>query len=178
MVKGFVILCIFLAACSQQPGKVKVHEMILQESPVDRFLVNFWKDFSAKFNARDTAEVRKVSLDSIWLWGDHIGSNEFIRRYYKGYSGADFSGILDTNKIRYGSIGCHPGPKVKDAVKLEYSDACNCQTIIISQDTVDAIVKGMEFTFLETTKGYRLFGINHSSYYWRYDNMVDTTIAN
>jgi hypothetical protein len=178
MAKVFFIVCIFLAACAQQPRKVKVHEMILQESPVDRFLVNFWKDFSANFNARDTAEVRKVSLDSIWLWGDHIGSNEFIRRYYKGYSSADFVGILDTNKIRYSSIGCHPSPKLEEAVKLKYSDACNCQTITISKDTVGSVVEGMEFTFLETTTGYRLFGINHSSYYWRYDSMVDTTIAN
>ena len=169
----FFILSLCISACSNKPKKFKIQEI---ELPEDRALINFWKDFSIKFNLLDTADVRKISLDSIWLWGEYISSKEFIKRYYSGYSSADFSGILDTNKIRYSSIGCHPDPPVKEAIKKQYSDAFNCRQVTIIRDTIGSIAKGIEFTFLETTKGYRLFGINYASYYWRMDNsMVDTT---
>lgn len=178
LLKIFFILSVCISACSQKPKKVKIHEVTLYELPEDRFLINFWKDFSTIFNSLDTALVRKVSLDSIWLWGDHISSSEFINRYYKGYSSSDFLGILDTSKIRYSSIGCYPSPPIKEAVKRQYSDAFNCEQILIIKDTLGSIVKGIEFTFLETTQGYRLFGIDYTSYFWRRDSMVDTTTIN
>jgi hypothetical protein len=178
LLKIFFILTLCISGCSQKPKKVKIHEVTLYELPEDRLLISFWKEFSAKFNSLDTAAVRKVSLDSIWLWGDHIASDEFINRYYSGYSSSDFLGILDTNKIIYSSIGCHPSPIVKEAVKQQNSDAFKCRKIAIITDTVGSIGKGIEFSFLETTNGYRLFGISYTSYFWRMYGMVDTTTTN
>lgn len=170
------IFSLCISSCSNESKKVKIQEVTLIETPEDRALINFWKDFSIKFNLLDTADIRKISLDSIWLWGEHISSTEFIKRYYNGYSSTKFPGILDTNKIRYSSIGCYPAPPIKEAIKKEYDNTFRCRQIAIIKDTIGPTVKGIEFTFLETTKGYRLFGINYASYYWRMDNsIVDTT---
>ena len=171
------ILILFISflglTCSNNPKKVILKEI---ELPETRKLINFWKDFSIKFNSLDTAAVRSVALDSIWLWGDHISSSEFINRYYTGYSSSDFSGILDTNKVKYSSIGCYPSPPVKEAIKQQYADAFSCEQVLVIKDTLGSIVKGIEFSFLQTSKGYRLFGIQNSSSYWRFGNSVaDTT---
>jgi hypothetical protein len=176
----FKILLIFslcISACSNKSKKIKIQEVTLVELPEYRALVDFWKDFSIKFDLLDTAYVRKISLDSIWLWGEHISCNKFIKRYYSGYSSTDFSGILDTNRIRYSSIGCHPNPPIKEAIKKQYGDAFECRQVTIIRDTIGSIVKGIEFTFLETTRGYRLWGINYDSYYWRMDNSIIDTIT-
>ncbi len=91
-----------------------------------------------------------------------------MNRYYTGYSSSDFSEILDSNKVKYSSIGCHPSPPVKEAIKQQYADAYNCEKVLVIKDTLDSIVKEIEFSFLQTNKGYRLFGINNSSSYWRF----------
>lgn len=76
----------------------------------------------------------------------------------------------------YSSIGCHPSPPVEEAIRRQYSDACNCDQVLLVQDTVGSIVKGIEFSFLQTNKGYRLFGIKYSSSYWQYGfSSPDTT---
>lgn len=172
----FVFLNFSISACYNKPGKAKVKKITIVELYEPRAFIDFWKGFSIKFNSLDTALVRSIALDSIWLWGDFVTSNEFITRYYSGYSDSDFLGILDTNKIRYGSIGCYTNPTIKDAIQREDSKAFNCMEAAIIQDTVGSIINGIEFSFLETSKGYRLFGIEHASYYWRMDNsLVDTT---
>jgi hypothetical protein len=164
----------FGLTCSSNPETVVLNEI---ELPERREFINFWKSFSTKFNAIDTISIRSIALDSIWLWGDHVSSNEFMTRYSAAYSSSDFRGILDTSKTKYSSIGCHPSPPVEDAIKQQYSDACHCDQVLVVQDTVGSVVKGIEFSFLETTKGYRLFAIDYSSSYWEYDFLgPDTTI--
>jgi hypothetical protein len=163
----------FGLTCSNNPETVVIKEV---ELPETRELINFWKDFSIKFNSFDTVSIRSIALDSIWLWGDLVSANEFLNRYSSGYSSSNFAGILDMNKAMYSSIGCHPSPPIKEAIKRQYSDACNCDQVLVVQDTVGSTVKGIEFSFLQTTKGYRLFGIKYSSAYWQYDlSLPDTT---
>ncbi len=164
----FIILVLFIfffSSCSNQSNKVKIHEVTLVELPEKRAFINFWKGFSTKFNSLDTATIRVMTLDSIWLWGDKIPSTEFLRRYHDGYSISDFIGILDTNKVMYSSIGCDPSPHIKEAIRQQYSKAFNCDQVLLVQDTAGSIVNGIEFSFLQTTKGYRLFGIKYSSRY-------------
>ena len=171
----FALSISFLFACSNKSKKLKIYEITIVEPPERRALINFWKEFSIKFNSLDTASVRSIALDSIWLWGDKISSKEFMQRYYKGYSDSLFSGILDTNKIIYSSIGCHPSPAIAEAIRRQYSDAFNCEEVLIVQDTTGSVVNGIGFSFLQTSEGYRLFSLKYSSSYWRYDNPVDTT---
>ncbi|MBK6825896.1 MAG: hypothetical protein IPG86_03000 [Chitinophagaceae bacterium] len=150
--------------------------MTIIETPETRAFINFWIEFSSKYNSLDTTSIKSIALDSIWLWGEITSSKEFMNRYYTGYSTSKFAGILDTNKAVYSSIGCHPSPPVADAIKRQYSKACNCETVLVVQDTTGSLVNGIEFSFLQTSKGYRLFGLQYSSRYWRFDNsIVDTT---
>ena len=170
-----------MSACStnrSEKERYKIVELNYREDPETKRFINFWRDFSQKFNSLDTASVKKISLDTIWLWGEKISSEIFIKRYWVGYSSSGFSKfILDSNKTTYSSIGCHPSPPVKEAIKREYGDACNCQQVIIN-DTVGLEINALEFSFLNTTKGYLLFGIKNYSYNWsRVNSMVDTTEA-
>jgi hypothetical protein len=161
-------------ACSNRSKKVT--EVTIVEIPPDKVVVDFWKDFSIKFNSKDTVYLRIITLDSIWLWNDKISSNEFLSRYSKGYSSSDFEGILDSNRIEFSEVGCHPSPPIKEAIKQEYTKAFQCDQVLIIQDTAGSLVNGIKFSFLKTTKGYRLFGIEYSSSYWRYDfDGIDTT---
>ena len=171
----FVLFIFLSSSCSSKSKKVKIQEMTLVDFPVTRAFINFWKDFSIKFNSLDTTSIKIITLDSIWLWGDKISSKEFIRRYYKGYSASNFAGILDTNMVMYSSIGCHPSPPIAQAIRRQYSDAFNCENVLVVQDTTGSVVNGIKFSFLQTTKGYRLFSVEYSSSYWRYDNSIDTT---
>ncbi len=141
-------------------------------------IINFWKDFSVKFNSLDTAAIKQISLDSVWLWGDKISSQNFIKRYASGYSISDFRGILDLNNTSYGSIGCYPSPPIADAIKQEYDDAFDCKEVTIINDTVGSTVEAKKFTFVKTTVGYRLLGIGNYPYPIGYYNSspVDTTV--
>jgi hypothetical protein len=143
-----VILILFISflglACSNNPKTVIIQEI---EIPESREFIDFWKNFSIKFDSLDTIAIRNFALDSVWLWGDHISSNEFINRYYTGYLNSDFSGILDTNKVKYSSIGCHPSPPIEEAIKRDYSDAYNCDQVLVVQDTTGSVVSGIEFSF-------------------------------
>jgi hypothetical protein len=161
-------------ACS---NKAKPKKLVVVEIPSDKALISFWKDFSIKFNSLDTAAIIRISLDSVWLWGDIVSSEDFIKRYASGYSSTDFRGILDLNNTSYGSIGCHPSPPIAQAIKQEYSDAFSCKEVTIINDTIESTVKATKFTFLETTVGYRLFGIDNFSYPIGYYNSLtpDTT---
>jgi hypothetical protein len=180
LLKILLLLGLSNSACSNKSKKIIMEEITLTETPEDRSLINFWREFSVKFNSLDTSALRKVSLDSIWLWGDHISSNEFIKRYHSGYpNSTDFSGLLDTNKIRYSTVGCYPNPPVKEAIKVKYDNAFKCRQIAVITDTLGSLVKGVEFSFLVTTKGYRLFALDYCTYYWRFDNsIIDTTTKN
>lgn len=172
----FACFCLSCANDSDESEEMVIREeFITEELPERRALINFWKTFSKQFNSRDTAAIRSIALDSIWLWGDKVSANEFMQRYYKGYTDSDFFGILDTNKVMYSSIGCHTSQVVKDAVRPEYPDAFNCEQVLIVQDTTGSVVNGIEFSFLQTTKGYLLFGLKYSSSYWSYNSKVDTT---
>lgn len=168
----------YFVSCSERPGEKKYKEIVinLNDNPEMKAFVDFWKIFSFKFYSLDTAIVKKNTLDSIWLWGDHISSAEFMRRYSTGYSAKEHSGILDTAHANYSSIGCHPSPYVAEAIKQRYSDACVCRTVECNLDTVGNEIECMRFAFLETTKGFRLFGINiyHVPLSRDY-NVVDTT---
>ena len=172
-----VILILYISflglTCSNNPKTVIIQEI---ELPETREFINFWKDFSIKFNSMDTGAIRKVTLDTIWLWGDRVPSIDFIERYFSNYSSTDFSRIiLDTTKTSYSSIGCHPSPPVDGAIKLEYSDAFNCQEVTI-KDTIGTTVDVLEFTFLKTTNAYKLFGIKRYDYSLsQVDPMIDTT---
>lgn len=128
------------------------------------------------FISLDTAAFRKNTLDSVWLWGDRVSSTDFIKRYSGDYSNTNFSKIiLDTSKTSYSSIGCHPSPLIEEAIRQEHGDAFDCKEVTI-RDTLDFLVNALEFTFLKTTKGYRLFGLKNYSYNQsRVDRIVDTT---
>jgi hypothetical protein len=172
-------LIILFSACLNKSNKLNIRIVTFGEPPERRAFINFWKGFSVKFDSHDTAAVSTLILDSVWLWGDKISSKEFIQRYRDGYSSVDFVGILDTTKTKYSSIGCHPSPPIKEAIKRQYSNSFNCDQVLVIQDTVGSIVNGIEFTFLQTSKGHRLFGIKYFSSYWRYDNAeTDTTALN
>lgn len=177
-----IVLMFCLHGCIKKQKKVKLQEIWTNQSPEEKAFISFWKEFSIKFNSRDTVAMWQIVLDSIWLWGDEVSSNEFIKRYYKGYSSADFLGILDTNKIMYSPIGCVPSPIPEGAIRVQpgYGYGFVCRKATISQDTVGSVVQGIQFTFLETLTGYRLSELNYSSYYWRPPeyNGVDTTLIN
>jgi len=161
-------------ACS---NKAKTNKVVVVEIHSDTALINFWKDFSIKFKSLDTAAIRRISLDSVWLWGEIVSSKDFIKRYTSIYSSTDFRGILDLNNTSYGSIGCLPSPPISDAIKREDSDAFSCKEVTIIKDTIGSTVKAIQFTFLETTVGYRLVGIDDYPYPIGYFNSppVDTT---
>lgn len=173
-----LFLILHALCCTPKQKETKVSEIVLTETedPETRAFINFWEEFSLKFNSLDTESVKKITLDTIWLWGDRVSSIDFIKRYSDGFSSSGFSNIiLDTNKTSYSSIGCHPSPPVFEATKQEYGDAFNCQTVTIN-DTLGTTVNALKFSFLKTTNGYMLFGINNYSYPWtRIDPMVDTT---
>ncbi len=179
-----VLLVNLTSACLDKSEKVKMHVMTLVDPPENKEFVTFWKEFSLKFNSLDTVSIKRISLDSIWLWGDHVSSRNFIRRYYDGYAKTDLSMvILDTNKTSYSWIGCNPSPPVENAVKdydvqrKKYMDACNCMEATIN-DTIGSTINASKFTFLETTKGYRIFGITSYSHSWTDAiPLVDTTVA-
>jgi hypothetical protein len=173
-----LFLTLHALCCSPKQKEVEVTDITLTEDPETRAFINFWKEFSLKFNSLDIESVKKITLDSIWLWDESVSSTDFIKRYSKGYLSSDFPKIiLDTNKTSYSSIGCHPDPPVVEAIKREYSDAFNCRTVAIN-DTMGAIVAVLEFSFLETTKGYRLMGMKNYSYDWSLiDPMIDTMKA-
>jgi hypothetical protein len=169
---------LIFAACSTRSNRVKNKKIIRVVELADDALIRFWKDFSIKFNSLDTAAIKQIILDSVWLWGDNISSQNFIKRYASGYSISEFRGILDLNNTSYGSIGCYPSPPVAEAIKQEYSDAFSCKQVTIINDTVGSTVNAIKFSFLETTRGYRLSGINNYPYPVGYYNSspVDTTV--
>ncbi len=178
LITVFLIPGFYLLACSSDPKKVTSNNFVLNDIPENPALINFWKDFSVKFNRSDSAALREITLDSIWLWREKVSCNEFLKRYHSGYSPTKFPGITDTNNVRYSTIGCYPTPMVKEAIKQQYNDAYNCRQVEIINDTIGSVVQGTEFTFLETSIGYRLFGINSFSYPLHKENtLVDTTPA-
>jgi hypothetical protein len=158
--KNLLLIPVFFISCflsCSKKYKSKVVELTLIETAEERALKKFWRDFSVRFDSKDTALIKAIVLDT------------------KGYTSSDISGILDTNRVIYGSIGCTPYLPVKDAIKRFDSDACNCSEILVVRDSAGPLVYGAEFTFLETLTGYRLLGIKHASRYWRFDdNNADT----
>jgi hypothetical protein len=157
-----------------------VYDVAAPEDPETSAFILFWRDFSLKFNSLDTASTRKITLDSIWLWGVHVSSAEFMKRYYNGYSNSDLPKmILDVKNTSYGSVGYLPDPPVGGAiVKGKDGNFFSCKEATI-RDTIGAEVTTLEFTFLQTTRGYKLFGISFYTYNWSlgfpFDSMVDTT---
>jgi hypothetical protein len=176
--KNLLLIPVFFISCflsCSKKYKSKVVELTLIETAEERALKKFWRDFSVRFDSKDTALIKAIVLDTVWLWDKKVSSKEFLSRYTKGYTSSDISGILDTNRVIYGSIGCTPYLPVKDAIKRFDSDACNCSEILVVRDSAGPLVYGAEFTFLETLTGYRLLGIKHASRYWRFDdNNADT----
>lgn len=173
----FVFSAFLIWACSEKPEKVKIVEITLNESPEARRFIGFWKDFSGKFNASDTTLVRKFILDSVWLWNREISANDFMRWYKRKYSASGFLGILDTNKAIFRSVGCVPSPPVAGAIRHETPKLMSCREVLIVQDTAGPIVSGIEFTFLETTKGYRLLSVGRGHEYWRPPDAILDTVA-
>lgn len=179
-----LILTVHLLCCTPKEKKAKITEVVLTETEdlKTRAFINFWKDFSLKFNSLDSESIKKITLDTIWLWGDRVSSMDFIKRYHDSYSSSDLPKIiLDTNKTSYSWIGCHPVSPINNAVKdydeitKKYRNACNCMEATIN-DTIGSAVNAYKFTFLETTKGYRIFGITSYSHSWAPANSsVDTT---
>lgn len=169
-----VVLFIFYgSSCTNGTETVILHEI---ELPETREFKNFWKEFSVKFNSLDTAAVKKTFLDTVWLWGARVSSADFINRHFDNYLNTDISEIiLDTTKTSYSSIGCHPSPPVEEAIQQEYGNAFDCQEVNI-RDTIGSVVNSIEFTFLRTTKGYKLFGLKRYNYSWsRIEQRIDTT---
>jgi hypothetical protein len=159
----------------------------LVEQPETIAFINFWKDFSLKFKLLDTKYVKKHCLKELWFWGEKLSITGFFKNYYYGYSDSGLLNpgllkvILDTNKTHYGTIGCTPSAPVKNAVRRYPEETerdkgtCNCWQAII-RDTSGSVVKAHEFTFLETTTGYKLFEMTSYTYEWYSTSpMVDTT---
>jgi hypothetical protein len=178
-----LVLTFYILSCTpkqiEPAGSVLVVQDINEDAQTRRF-INFWKEFSIEFDSLDTANVKKVTLDTIWLWGERVSRTDFIKRYFIGYSNSGFSRIiLDTNKTDYSGIGCVPSPPVKDAVKdlnqpKIIGETFNCREVTI-RDTLGAAADALQFTFLETTTGYRLFGASLYTYSLSSRNpMVDT----
>lgn len=153
-------------------------EMLIDDSPPGMMnFTRFWKDFSAKFNAVDTAAIKMITPDSIWLWGDRTSRKDFITRYATSYTAANFRGLLDTTIFQCEVTGCNPSLPLADLIPRRNTGyRYNCWKVTTINDTVNSTVEAIIFRFAETTKGYRLEEINYGNYYLIDDKPLNDTI--
>lgn len=165
-VLSFILFAFCAFSCRDASNGASRDEItvVLDEVAPDSSLVNFWTEFSRRFNSVDTAYVGELALDTVWLWGERVGKRDFIKRYRDGYSQSGISRvILDSQKITYSSISCRPFPIVKEAVRRGIHGAYDCKQVILL-DTIGSKIVAIEFDLLNTKGGYRIFGIERYNY--------------
>jgi hypothetical protein len=126
----------------------------------------FWKHFAASVKKPGLTQFQAIALDSLWICDTPLSANNFIRRCFTEVFDADvMKRITDTAGKEYtwteAAFENLPSNAKKEIVKV--GKKYRFRQVIVARGTENNSPPVIRFDFIETRKGYRLFGID---YHW------------
>lgn len=132
----------------------------------DLKFMTFWKHFVASLNEPGLKDFRKIALDTLYVCDELIPADKFIKICFNEVIDDEVKKrIVDRTKLEYTFTEVEFYNLLTSQVKNEIMKMENryrLRQMLVTRSTKNDNPPTIYFDFIETKKGYRLYGISHS----------------
>jgi|GEM_PF-2635931 len=122
---------------------------------VDSSFLFFWKDFSKIIKAKNLAQFKTNSLDSIRYYQKNILIDDFLKSYNTAFSDTILTYLADTSKVYFTSSGVETYSG--SAGHSEYTVIPACEVYIEMGPNEDGGMTLIRLKFIKVKDGYKFY---------------------
>jgi hypothetical protein len=159
---------LFEATAQQEEDMVESRQPEAPKTPPtadDLKFLTFWKVFVTSLKEPELKDFRRIALDTLLVCDNHLSTENFIAKCFAEVIDDEVhKRIIDRTKLEYTSddiefYNLSISNAKKEIVKVD--DGYRFRQMLVTRSTRNNNPPTVVFNFIETKKGYRLYGIDH-----------------
>jgi hypothetical protein len=130
----------------------------------DLKFITFWKTFATSVKDPGLTKFRNIALDSLLMCDTLLSTNEFIKRCFREVIDDDVMKRIDDTIAKAFTWTEANFENLRSNAKREIvrvGKKYRFRQVIVARSTEGNSPPEIVFDFIETRKGYRLYGIDH-----------------
>lgn len=126
--------------------------------------ISYWKKFYKAIKARDLQRLQRQALDSLWVCDSLIPTNKFSKKCFaEVLNKKSISKLGDSSEMEYAWRSMDTTKLFSSAKKkiIKAGDAYRLRSVKVPIDIIDYRPVYFYISFMNTKKGYKLFGLGY-----------------
>ena len=133
----------------------------------DRKFMAFWKTFAASVKEPGLKAFKRIALDSLLICNERLATGDFINKCFTGVFdeeamkriGKSTGKEYTVSNADFTYLSSHARKEI-----LKFGDGYRFRQTLVARSSRNNQPSVIVFDFIETRKGYRLYGVDHYSF--------------